>query len=86
VARDEKPSNGWRTGEDPVQRRLRAVAVVVFLAVVTYLAVDRSRSVVDTLGTIALLLGSIMTLLGYEQVARRLLGAVRGKNDDGDES
>lgn len=82
---EREPSNGWRTGEDPVQRRLRAVAVVVFLAVVTYLALDRSRSVVDTLGTIALLVGSIMTLLGYEQVARRLLGAVRGKDDE-DES
>jgi len=55
---------------DPVQRRLRVVAIVVFLAVVVYLAVDRSRSVTDVIATIALLLACTMILLGYERIIR----------------
>lgn len=78
---EREPSNGWRTGQDPVQRRLRIVAVVVFGAVVVYLSVDRSRSVTDTIATIALLLAAIMILLGYERIVR-LPYIGRRKGDD----
>ena len=70
MAREGESPNGWRTGEDPVQRKLRIVAFVVFLAIVSYLALDRSRSVTDTIATIALLLAAIMILLGYERIVR----------------
>ena len=66
-----------------MQRRLRVVAVLVFGAVVVYLSVDRSRSVTDTIATIALLLASIMILLGYERVVRLpYIGRRKGEDDE----
>lgn len=66
---DREPSNGWRTGQDPVQRRLRVVATLICLGVFVYLAVDRDRHL-DALPTLGLLMAAILILLGYERVVR----------------
>ena len=63
-----EPTNGWRTGRDPVQRWLRAVTVVVCLAVFAYLAA--TRQTVDVVPTLALALGALLLLLGYESAIR----------------
>ena len=64
---NEPPTNGWRTGRDPVQRWLRVGATVVTLAVFTVIALDPSR---NDLPTLALALGATLVLLGYEAVVR----------------
>jgi hypothetical protein len=75
---DDGPTNGWRSGRDPVQRRLRIVTVVVCLGVFAYLAIDPDRTL-DVIPTAGLALGAVLLLLGYE-------GAVRlpgiGRKDD----
>ena len=75
-----EPSNGWRTGRDPVQRWLRVVATIVCLCVFTVLAVDTNRTL-DVVPTAALALGAVLLLLGYESVIR-LPGIGRRKDDD----
>ena len=69
MARDEKPSNGWRTGQDPVQRQLRIVATLVFLGVCVYVAVDPNRHI-DALPTVGLMVAAVLILVGYERVVR----------------
>jgi hypothetical protein len=63
-----EPTNGWRSGRDPVQRWLRVVTVLVCLAVFTYLSVVRQT--VDVVPTLALALGALLLLLGYESAIR----------------
>ena len=63
-----EPTNGWRSGRDPVQRWLRAVTSLVCLAVFVYLAV--ARQTVDVIPSLALALGAVMLLLGYESAIR----------------
>jgi hypothetical protein len=63
-----EPTNGWRSGRDPVQRWLRAVTSVVCLCVFTYLAA--TRQTVDVVPTLALALGALLLLLGYESAIR----------------
>jgi hypothetical protein len=63
-----EPTNGWRTGRDPVQRWLRAVTVIVCLVVFFYLAT--TRQTVDVVPTLALALGALLLLLGYESAIR----------------
>lgn len=62
------PTNGWRSGRDPVQRWLRAVTVVVCLMVFAYLSIVRQT--VDAVPTVALALGALLLLLGYESAIR----------------
>ena len=61
-------SNGWRSGRDPVQRWLRVVTTLVCLGVFTYIAVGRQT--VDAVPTLALALGALLLLLGYESAIR----------------
>ncbi len=72
--------NGWRTGRDPAQRWLRIVSGVVMLAVFVVLTVDPNRGA-DDLPTVALALGGLLILLGYEGLIR-LPWVSRGKDDD----
>lgn len=65
---DPTNGNGWRTGRDPIQRWLRVVTVVVCLAVFAYLAA--TRQTVDVVPTLALALGALLLLLGYEGAVR----------------
>lgn len=67
----------WRSGHDPIQRWLRILTVVVLLGVFVYLAVDPDRGF-DAEPTIALALGAILLLLGYEGVIR--LPMFNGRN------
>lgn len=62
-----KQGNGWRTGRDPVQRWLRILTAIVCLGVFAFLAVDPERRDWPTL---ALALGAVLVLLGYEAVVR----------------
>lgn len=70
-------SNGWRSGRDPVQRWLRAVTSLTCLVVFTYLAA--TRQTVDVVPTLALALGALLLLLGYES-AIRIPGLTREDN------
>lgn len=63
-----EPTNGWRSGRDPVQRWLRAVTVLVCLAVFAYLAIERQT--VDVVPSLALAMGALLLLLGYESAIR----------------
>ena len=74
------PSNGWRTGRDPVQQRLRAVTVIVCLGVFVWLVVDR-RPVSESVPMAMIAVAAILILLGYERVAR-LPGFDRRDKDD----
>ena len=73
------PSNGWASGSDPVQRRLRIATVILCLGVFVYLAV---RGGLDFLPFAGLALGAVLILLGYERLIR-LPGIGRRKDDDG---
>lgn len=64
-----EPTNGWRLGRDPIQRWLRIVTTIVVLAVFVYLAIGQDRGS-DDLVVIALALGAVLVLLGYEGVIR----------------
>lgn len=63
-----EPTNGWRSGRDPVQRWLRAVTSITCLAVFVYLSA--TRQTVDVVPTLALALGALLLLLGYESAIR----------------
>jgi hypothetical protein len=71
-------TNGWRNGRDPVQRWLRAVTSLVCLGVFAYLAV--ARPTVDAVPSLALALGALLLLLGYES-AIRIPGISRDTRD-----
>jgi len=62
-------TNGWRDGRDPAQRVLRVITVIVCLVVFAYLAIDPDRNL-DTTPALALAIGAVMVLLGYEGVIR----------------
>jgi hypothetical protein len=64
-----EPTNGWRTGRDPVQRALRILTVVLCLAVFCYLSIIPDR--ISALPTAGLAIGAVMVLLGYESFGRR---------------
>lgn len=64
-----KKVNGWRDGTDPVQRWLRIVTTVVSLGVFVYLAIGQNRGT-DDIVVIALAIGAVLVLLGYEGVVR----------------
>ena len=74
--------NGWREGRDPVQRWLRILTAIVCLIVFVWLTVDPTRNV-DDLPTIALALGAVLVLLGYEGVVRLpMIGGDRKGGED----
>lgn len=76
------PGNGWRSGRDPAQRWLRIVSGAVMLAVFAVLTLDPARGA-DDVPTVALALGGLLILLGYEGLIR-LPWISRGKDiDDG---
>jgi hypothetical protein len=62
-------SNGWRDGRDPVQRWLRVLTSIVCLVVFVFLGVSPDRGV-DDLPVLALALGAVLLLLGYEGLIR----------------
>jgi hypothetical protein len=66
---EPKRTNGWREGRDPIQRLLRILTTLVCLGVFVYMVVDPGRSV-DDWPTIALALGAVLVLLGYEGIVR----------------
>jgi hypothetical protein len=61
-------ANGWRDGRDPVQRWLRIVTTIVVLGVFVWIALGESRQ--NDILVLALALGALMVLLGYEGVVR----------------
>jgi len=71
--------NGWRHGRDPVLRWLRILTVLVILGMFVYLVTDRHG--IDDTPTVALALGAILVLLGYEGLIR-LPYIGRDKDDD----
>ena len=75
-----EPTNGWRSGRDPVRYRLRAVTVIVCLGVFVFLVVDR-RPVTEALPMAMIAVASVLILLGYERIAR-LPGFDRRDRDD----
>ncbi len=76
--------NGWRDGHDPAQRWLRIVSGVVMLAVFAALSLDPARGT-DDVPTVALALGGLLILLGYEGIVR-LPGISRRDSDDDEPS
>ena len=64
----KRKTNGWRDGTDPIQRWLRVVTTVVVLSVFVWIAVGDSRH--DDVLVLALALGALLMLLGYEGVVR----------------
>lgn len=74
----EPPTNGWRQGRDPIQRWLRVVTTVVVLGVFVYLALGEERDV----PVLALALGAVLVLLGYEGVVRLPFIDIKYKKDD----
>jgi peptidoglycan/LPS O-acetylase OafA/YrhL len=77
----EKATNGWRSGRDPIQRWLRAITTIVVLAVFVYLVVDDNSGTRD-LPTLALALGAVLVLLGYEGVVRLPFLSKDDRKDD----
>ena len=86
---NKAPTNGWRSGQDPVQRRLRIVVSLVLLAVFVYVAVSPDTNI-DDAPTITLALGALMMLLGYETLIKLPFTVAptdkQRKVDDGDNS
>lgn len=64
----DENGNGWRHGRDPIQRWLRVVTTLVLLGVFVYITTGDHG--VDDVPTIALALGAVLVLLGYEGIIR----------------
>jgi len=75
-----KRTNGWRDGSDPIQRWLRIITTLVVLGVFVYLSIGPHQTGTDRVVIIALALGAVLLLLGYEGVIR--LPIIGGKDDD----
>lgn len=74
-------TNGWRDGRDPIQRWLRIVTTIVVLGVFVFLSVSPASGGADRIVVIALALGAVLLLLGYEGVVKLpIIG--RAKQDD----
>lgn len=72
-------TNGWRNGSDPIQRWLRVLTTVVILGVFVYLAV---ADPVRDLPTVALAVGALLVLLGYEGIMQLPMLKRPGDKDD----
>jgi hypothetical protein len=80
-----RPTNGWREGRDPVQRWLRIVTTIVVLGVFVYLSIGphASDGSADRIVIIAMALGAVLLLLGYEGVVKLpMIGKDTRKDDD----
>lgn len=66
--RPDRSGNGWRQGRDPVQRWLRILTALVCLGVFVFLTVAGRG--IDDVPIIALAMGALLLLLGYEGVVR----------------
>lgn len=64
-----RSTNGWRSGQDPIQRWLRILTALVCLGVFVYLAVAGMGGA-DRVVVIALALGAVLVLLGYEGILK----------------
>lgn len=64
------PTNGWRSGTDPLLRWLRAGTVVAFVVVFVAVALDRERDPGSVMTILALAGGAALILLGYQAVVR----------------
>jgi len=64
-----RSTNGWRSGRDPIQRWLRILTALTCLGVFVYLAVVGAGGA-DRVVVIALALGAVLVLLGYEGVLK----------------
>jgi len=73
----KRETNGWRDGSDPIQRWLRVVTTIVVLGVFAWLALGEDRH--NDILVLALALGALLMLLGYEGVVRL---PYIGKDDD----
>jgi hypothetical protein len=71
--------NGWRDGQDPIQRWLRVLATLVTLGTAVFMVVQGRTRGLDNLAALALVLGVALVLLGYESVVRL---PVLGRRDD----
>jgi hypothetical protein len=80
-----RPDNGWRTGHDPIQRWLRVITTLVVLGVFVYLVVADPSGARD-LPTLALALGAVLMLLGYEGVVRLPFLSRDGSDQQKDEN
>jgi peptidoglycan/LPS O-acetylase OafA/YrhL len=78
-----KSTNGWRKGYDPVQRWLRILTTVVVLAVFVYLSAFDPNRQDSWIVVIALALGALLMLLGYEGVVKLpIIGQHERENED----
>jgi hypothetical protein len=80
------PTNGWRSGRDPVQRWLRVVTTIVVLGVFVYLSITLPSTPIQThaaeiVVVIALALGATLVLLGYEGLVKL---PIIGRKESGD--
>lgn len=85
MTKDERHSatNGWREGHDPIQRWLRIVTTIVVLGVFVFLAVDPARRATGgDFPTLALVIGCVLVLLGYEGAIRLPFIGRNGNSDN----
>jgi hypothetical protein len=73
------PSNGWRSGTDPILRWLRTGTVIAFVIVFVVVALDRDRDTAHVLAVLGIVVGSVLILLGYQSVVRL---PVIGRDDE----
>lgn len=64
-----RPRDPWRDGADPILRWLRILTTIVVLGVFVFLSVSENRGA-DGVVVIALALGAVLLLLGYEGAIR----------------
>lgn len=76
--------NGWRTGRDPVQRRLRIITSLVMLTTFVVLTVVPPERGTEHLAFAGLTLAALLILLGYEGLIR--LPVIGRRNDDDERS
>lgn len=83
MAERHKSGNGWRAGTDPVLRWLRITTTLTLLGVFVYLAAIREGTSAEGVVIMALALGSVLLLLGYEGVIRLpMIGRDNHDEDD----
>ncbi len=79
----KKSGNDWRDGHDPVQRWLRIVTTVTVLGVFVVLSIREDNN--NDILVIALALGAVLVLLGYEGIVRLPLISRNDGEDHHDE-
>lgn len=83
--RPKTPTNGWRTGTDPILRWLRSGTVVAFVVVFVLVSLDESRETTAALTILGIAAGAVLILLGYQGVVRLpMIGTDRADRQDRD--